>query len=538
MSTATGALPPGDTSLNADRRERELAALADGEWMDLIVVGGGVTGAGVALDAASRGLRVALVEAHDLAFGTSRWSSKLVHGGLRYLAHGDLPVAWESAVERDILMRRTAPHLIRALPMVTPLTPQVSRPTAALVHAGLHVGDALRRAAGTPRSVLPPPRRLTAVETLGIAPALRETGLRGGLVYWDGQLVDDARLVVALARAAAGFGARILTRLAARHVEGPARPGHGGFEVTVQDGVGSGEFTLRARAVVNATGVWAPTLAPAVRLRPSRGTHLVVRSAALAHGGALSVPMPGELDRFALVLPQGDGRVYVGLTDVPVDRVTDVPEPAEEEITLLVDVVSTVLAAPLDRADVLGAFAGLRPLLDGDGDGDHGHGAAAGGGRTADLSRRHLVHTGSDGLVTVVGGKLTTYRRMAADAVDAALAVTDLPAGPCRTRHLGLVGAAPRGVLAGLAAPRRLVERYGTEATRVLALGDDDPDLLAPIAAGLSVTGAELLFAVRHEGALDAADLLDRRTRIGLVPSERHAALDAATRLFDRAMTT
>ncbi|MCK9894599.1 glycerol-3-phosphate dehydrogenase/oxidase [Frankia sp. AgB32] len=528
MSTATGAFPPGDTSLNAGRRERELAALAGGERLDLIVVGGGVTGAGAALDAASRGLRVALVEAHDLAFGTSRWSSKLVHGGLRYLAHGDLPVAWESAVERDILMRRTAPHLIRALPMVTPLTPQVSRPTAALVHAGLHVGDALRRAAGTPRAVLPTPRRLTAVETLGIAPALRETGLRGGLVYWDGQLVDDARLVVALARSAAGFGARILTRLAVRHVEGRTRPGGGGFEVTVRDGVGGGEFTLRARAVVNATGVWAPTLAPAVRLRPSRGTHLVVRCDALARGGALSVPMPGELDRFALVLPQGDGRVYVGLTDVPVDQVTDVPEPAEEEITQLVDVVSTVLAAPLDRADVLGAFAGLRPLLDG---------GAAAGGRTADLSRRHLVHTGPDGLVTVVGGKLTTYRRMAADAVDAALAVTGLLAGPCRTRQVGLVGAAPRAALADVAAPRRLVERYGTEAPRVLALGDDDPDLLAPIATGLSVTGAELLFAVRHEGALDAADLLDRRTRIGLVASERRAALAAATRLFDRAMT-
>ncbi|MCL9797401.1 FAD-dependent oxidoreductase, partial [Frankia sp. AgKG'84/4] len=213
------------------------------------------------------------------------------------------------------------------------------------------------------------------VETLGVAPALRETGLRGGLVYWDGQLVDDARLVVALARSAAGFGARILTRLAVRDVAGPARPGLGGFEaisgfeVTVRDGIGGGEFTVRARAVVNATGVWAPTLAPAVRLRPSRGTHLVVRSEALAHGGALSVPMPGELDRFALVLPQGDGRVYVGLTDVPVDRVTDVPEPAEEEIAQLVDVVSTVLTAPLDRADVLGAFAGLRPLLDSGGDG-------------------------------------------------------------------------------------------------------------------------------------------------------------------------
>jgi glycerol-3-phosphate dehydrogenase len=535
VNPATRPAAEGGTSLNVWRRERELAALAAGEQVDLLVVGGGVTGAGVALDAASRGLSVALAEAHDLAFGTSRWSSKLVHGGLRYLAHGDVAVAWESAVERDILMRHTAPHLVRALPIVTPLTPRVPRSAAALVHTGLHVGDVLRRAAGTPRGVLPAPRRLTAVETLGLAPALRETGLRGGLVYWDGQLVDDARLVVALARSAAGFGARILTRLRVLHVEGAGTAGRGaGFEVTVRDTRGGGELGLRARAVVNATGVWAPTLAPGIRLRPSRGTHLVVRSDALAGGrGALSVPIPGERNRFALVLPQGDGRVYVGLTDVPVDRITDVPEPADDEIAQLVDVVSTVLAAPLDRADLLGAFAGLRPLLD---EGPSPAGTAP--GRTADLSRRHLVHTGADGLVTVVGGKLTTYRRMAADAVDAAVAAADLPAGPCRTRRLGLVGAAPRPVLARVEAPRRLIERYGTEATRVLALADTDPGLLAPVAAGVPVTEAELFFAIRHEGALDPADLLDRRSRIGLVPTERRAALATATRLFDHAVTT
>ncbi|SNQ47497.1 Glycerol-3-phosphate dehydrogenase 1 [Frankia canadensis] len=542
------------TSLDARRRARELAALADGERVDLLVVGGGVTGVGVALDAASRGLTVALAEARDLAFGTSRWSSKLVHGGLRYLAHGDVAVAWESAVERDILMRSTAPHLVRALPIVTPLTPAVSPPSAAVVRAGLQVGDVLRRAAGTPRAVLPAPRRLTAVETLGLAPALGETGLRGGLVYWDGQLVDDARLVVALARTAAGFGARILTRLRVTGIEpagsavGPGRSWsrQGGFVVAARDVLGGGDVEIRARAVINATGVWAPALAPGIRLRPSRGTHLVVRSEAFAGGrGALSVPIPGERGRFALVLPQGDGRVYVGLTDVPVDRITDVPEPDEAEITQLIEIVSTVLAAPLDRADVVGTFAGLRPLLDDEhhADGEHlggggragSAGAARSGRHTADLSRRHLVHTGDDGLVTVVGGKLTTYRRMAADAVDAAVAAAGLPAGPCRTRHLGLVGAAPRARLAAIAAARRLVERYGTEAPRVLALADGEPGLLAPVAAGVPVTGAEWLFAVCHEGALDPADLLDRRSRIGLVPAERRAALAAATRLFDHA---
>ncbi|MCK9920936.1 glycerol-3-phosphate dehydrogenase/oxidase [Frankia sp. AgPm24] len=540
--TAAGGL--GGTSLNGRRRERELAELAAGRSVDLLVVGGGVTGVGVALDAASRGLSVALAEARDLAFGTSRWSSKLVHGGLRYLAHGDLPVAWESAVERDVLLRHTAPHLVRALPIVTPLTGDLSRPGATLVRAGLGVGDVLRRAAGTPRQMLPGSRRLTAVETLGFAPALRRTGLRGGLVYWDGQLVDDARLVVALARTAAGFGARVLTRLRVQQIEPGRGSGSGGgaagFLVTASDELGGGPVTLRARAVVNATGVWAPTLAPGIRLRPSRGTHLVVRAGVLAGGrAALSVPIPGEFGRFALVLPQDDGRVYIGLTDVPVESITDVPEPGEEEITELLGVVSRVFAAPLDRADLLGAFAGLRPLLDGPPAGhprDAGRGSRVSrGARTADLSRRHLVHIDAGGLVTVVGGKLTTYRRMAADAVDAAITASGLTAGPCRTTRLGLVGSAPRERLAGIAAPARLVERYGTEAPRVLALAADAPELLEPVGEATSVTGAEWLFAIRHEGALTAADLVDRRSRIGLVPAERRAALAAATRLFDHA---
>ncbi|ETA01916.1 glycerol-3-phosphate dehydrogenase [Frankia sp. CcI156] len=554
-------LPPTTaTSLNAGRRERELAAVAAGGPVDLLVIGGGVTGAGVALDAASRGLSVVLAEAHDLAFGTSRWSSKLVHGGLRYLATGDVALARESAVERDILMRHTAPHLVRALPMLTPLTPGVPRSNAALVQAGVWLGDLLRRGAGTPRAVLPGPRRLTAVETLGVAPALREAGLRGGVLHWDGRLVDDARLVVALARTAAGFGARILTRLRVTGLDGggldggprgPSRHGCRGIEATAVDTLTGTRITLRARTVVNATGVWAPALAPGIRLRPSRGTHLVLRSTVLAGTrAALSLPMPGERNRFALVLPQDDGRVYVGLTDVPVEEVVDVPVPDEDEIAQLLGIVSNVLATPIDPADRLGAFAGLRPLLDTGTDHtgtdhtgtDHTvvpHSAATrtSAARTADLSRRHLVRTDPGGLVTVVGGKLTTYRRMAADAVDAAVAVGDLDAGPCRTRRLGLVGAAPRSVLATVAAPRRLVERYGTEAPRVLALADGDPDLLAPVAEGTPVTGAELLFAVRDEGALDPADLLDRRTRIGLAPADRRAALGPARQLFDHTLT-
>jgi glycerol-3-phosphate dehydrogenase len=499
------------TSLTRDRRARELAGLS-GEIVDVLVVGLGATGAGAALDAASRGLSVAAIDAHDLAFGTSRWSSKLIHGGLRYLASGQFDVAYESAVERGVLMEHTAPHLVRAQPFVLPLTPLVSRSQAALARAGLAAGDLLRRSARTSRGVLPGPRRLSAVETRCLVPAVRASGLRGGLLSWDGRLCDDARLVTAIARTAAGHGARVLTRCRALSLAGDG--------ALVRDELTGAEFTIRARTVINAAGVWAGQLADGVRLRPSRGTHLVLRAESLGGepGAGMQLPVPGEGNRFLLVLPQGDGRVYVGLTDEPVDGpIPDVPEPTETEIGFLLDILDSALDVPVRRTDVVGAFAGLRPLLDG---------GATADVRTADLSRRHAVLTAPDGVVTVVGGKLTTYRRVAQDAVDAVAG--RLGAGPCRTRRLPLVGAADRRALAALDAPPRLIHRYGTEAPLVVALGRADPALLEPVVPGLPVTGAELVWAVRHEGALDESDLLDRRTRIGLVPADREKALPAA----------
>jgi glycerol-3-phosphate dehydrogenase len=228
-----------------------------------------------------------------------------------------------------------------------------------------------------------------------------------------------------------------------------------------------------------------------------------------------------------MVLPQPDGTLYVGLTDEPVDgEVPDVPEPTEPEIGFLLDVVSAAFARPLHRADVVGAYAGLRPLLH------------AEDGSTADLSRRHAVLTGASGLLTVVGGKLTTYRRMAEDAVDAAVAQAGLAAEPCRTARLPLLGAAPRRVLAELEEPVRLVRRYGTDAALVLASGREvsglgDEELLAPVADGVPVTLAELLFGVTHEGAADVGDLLDRRTRVGLVAADRALAVPAAERALE-----
>jgi glycerol-3-phosphate dehydrogenase len=364
-----------------------------------------------------------------------------------------------------------------------------------------------------------------------MAPALRSNGLRGGLLSWDGQLEDDARLVVSIARTAAGLGARVLTRVRAESLTGDG--------ASVRDELTGEVSTIRARAVVNAAGVWAGSLVPEVTLRPSRGTHLVLPGSSLPGlSVAVTAPVPGETNRYVLVLPQPDGEVYVGLTDEPAEGdIPDVPTPTETEIGFLLDVVGAVFERPLHRSDVVGAYAGLRPLLDAE-------------GRTADLSRRHAVLTSATGVVTVVGGKLTTYRRMAQDAVDAAVAARGLLAGPCRTAALPLVGApplgaappgaapgaAPRDVLARVEAPARLVRRYGVEASVVLAAAAalvDDP--LRPAAPGSVVTMAELLWGVTHEGALDVDDLLDRRTRIGLVAADRALAEPAACEALDRA---
>lgn len=505
--------------------ERRIAAGLAGvsDEVDVVVVGLGITGAGVALDAVTRGLSVLAVDAHDLAFGTSRWSSKLVHGGLRYLAQGQLAIAHESAVERGILMDVTAPHLVHPLPMLTPVNDVMSRGRAALTWGGLHAGDALRRTARTTARTLPRPRRLNATEALSLAPALRADTLRGGLLAWDGQLEDDARLVVTVARTAAAYGAHVRTR--ARVVAAT------GTTAGLRDELTGATREVRARAVVNATGVWAGALDEQVRLRPSRGTHLVLRGSALPHTRvAVVVPIPGTGARFAMVLPQPDGTIYVGLTDEPVTGpVPDVPVPSEGEIDFLLGVVASAFAAPPTRDDVVGAYAGLRPLLEV---------AGASGDATADLSRRHAILTSRTGVTTVVGGKLTTYRRMAEDVLDALVAEGRLEGGACRTATLPLLGAASPEALRRVAAPVRLVRRFGTDAALVVdtareATGLGDDELLAPVSAEVPVTFAELVFAVTHEGAHDVDDLLERRTRVGLVAADRALAEPLARRALD-----
>lgn len=485
--------------LNAHRRTHELQELADRGSVDVLVIGGGITGCGVALDAASRGLRVALVEAHDLAHGTSRWSSKLVHGGLRYLGQGQVGVAWESARERHLLMTAIAPHLVRSLQQVIPIYPHTSSAYLAKLQAGIRAGDLMRRATGN--RVLPAPGRLDPDTARRLVPGIRTTGLLGALSLWDGQLEDDARLVVAVARTAAAHGASILTRVRAMTIDDR--------RATLRDELTGSEFGVRARHVINATGVWAGTLDPSIKLSPSRGTHLVVDSALLGHPeGALTVRLQGAESRFIFALPQSNGLSYIGITDVPTESVDDAPQSTPEEVQEILDGINQGLELHLNPSDVLATYAGLRPLVSGDGE-------------SADLSRRHAVLDNGDGLITLTGGKLTTYRAMAQDAVDR------ISKRPCQTQAIPLVGAGTSS-----AQNPWLRRRYGTEAALVSRLAATAPGGSQRLCDEDPTCGTEVLWAIRAEGALDVDDVLERRTRLGLVAARAEQARPMAVELI------
>jgi glycerol-3-phosphate dehydrogenase len=382
----------------------------------------------------------------------------------------------------------------------------------ALVRFGFAAGDGLRRLAGTPSSTLPRSRRIDPARAIEMAPTVRRDGLSGGLLAYDGQLIDDARLVTAVARTAAQHGARILTRVGASNATGTS--------VTLTDQRSGESFDVSARAVINATGVWAGEVDTSIRLRPSRGTHLVFDAKAFGNPiAALTIPIPGEINRFVFAMPEQLGRVYLGLTDEDAPGpIPDVPQPTTEEISFLLDTVNTALDIALGPADVIGAYAGLRPLID------------AGEGRTADVSREHAVIESAAGVISVVGGKLTEYRYMAEDVLDRTVALRGLTATACRTRNLPLVGA-PSNPVATLRSPvdlpGSLVARYGAEAPNVIAVASCERPI-EPVADGIDVTRAEFEYAVTHEGALDVDDVVDRRTRIGLVQADRERVVSAA----------
>ncbi len=501
---------PGPSWINGATRERSLAHVA-ANGVDVAVVGGGITGVGVALDAVSRGLSVALIESGDLASGTSGYSSKLVHGGLRYLAKMDFPVAWESARERRWLMGDIAPHLIHPLGFVIPDARSAPAWEGLLAGFGTVIYDVLRRLSGLGSNVLPRPQLLSSQAVAALAPALDVAGLRRGYLYWDGQVVDDARLVLAVARTAAGLGAHILRDVRATALTGES--------VDAEDERTGAPLHIRARVVVNATGVWAADFEPALAVTPSRGTHLVVRAERLGlPHAAHTAAVPGHFGRYVFVLPEPGGLVYIGLTDEE-DRTADGhhPQVPPHDVDFLLQTVNATLAVPLTHDDVVGTFAGLRPLV------EAAHSDGLDG--TADISRSHLVRDEPGAPITIVGGKLTTYRRMAQDAVDAVAGRLG-NSTPCRTRTLPLVGAAPASTLRRIDAPARLVAKYGAEAAPVAAMGQLDPLLAAPLFEGTDITGAEILFAILAEGAATVEDLLERRTRLAFVPADADKARD------------
>ena len=476
--------------------------------VDVLVVGAGITGVGVALDAAARGYRVAIVERDDVASGTSSKSSKLVHGGIRYLATGDLPMVLEGVREREHL-RALAPHLVRPLGFVVPTDSAVD---AAVLRAGLLAYDAmaLGRRARTHR-------RLTQEQVLREAPGLARGASRGGFGYDDAQ-TDDVRLTLAVLQAARRHGALALTHLGVTHLE--PREGSRPNVARLHDHLTGTDHEVRARWVVGAGGVGADRIgddalpgAHAPRLQPARGSHVVLHRADVPVNRAVVVPSAAGDGRRLFLIPWGD-QVYVGTTDDADVALGRGPQVTDDDVAYLLAAVNRAFATDLRARDAIGAWAGWRPLV------------AGGSDATTDLSRRHLVHEPAAGLVTITGGKLTTYRRMAADVVDVLVAADGVRRETATTRiPLGATGPVADGLdrarralqdaggLPGLAGS--LYHRHGDEAPQVVQFAADrgELDRLCP---GLPYLVGEVRWAARHEMAVTLEDVLSRRLRVAL----------------------
>jgi glycerol-3-phosphate dehydrogenase len=512
-------------TLLSPARRREDRARLQNEVVDVLVIGGGVTGAGAALDAASRGLTVALIEARDWAAGTSSRSSKLIHGGLRYLEQLAFPLVHEALQERSRLVTTIAPHLVRPLPFLLPLTAPVWQ--RAYYGAGVALYDAMGAAFGADRGI-PAHRHLSRKATLAAFPGLRPDVVNGSIRYWDAQ-VDDARHTLAVVRTAAGYGARALS--SARVIGLLRGGGHGSdspvMGARVADLTDGSTFEVRARSVVAATGVWSDDIgamlggqAPSLKVRASKGVHLLVPRNAV-DGNQLS---PSGLilrtpTSVLFVIPWGEHWI-IGTTDTPwhLDRAH--PAASSADIAYLLDQVNQWLVTPVSASSIVGVYAGLRPLLAGESD------------ETSRLSREHAVVVPVPGLVLVAGGKYTTYRVMGKDAVDAA--VEGLPGVPeSRTAHLPLVGAhrwdavrdAAPELAEGAGLPvdvvGRLLHRHGDRVGDVLALGRENPALGRPLTGAPDYLTAEVVHAVTAEGALHLDDVLTRRTRVSVETAHR-----------------
>ena len=504
-----------DGRLDPAQRARALQTMA-GQQLDVLVVGGGITGAGTALDAAARGLSVGLVEARDYAAGTSSRSSKLIHGGLRYLEQLNFALVHEALHERTLMLDRLCPHLVRPIPFLYPLTNRVWE--RAYVGAGIALYDAMAGRTGMPRH-----RHLTRTQALRIAPSLRADKLVGAIQYYDAQ-VDDARHTLAVARTAARHGAAIATscRVVDFVTEGERIVG-----AKVRDLEGGEEFVVRARQVINATGVWTDDVQAfagrgRIKVRASKGVHLVVpRDRIHSDAGFITRTASSVLFVIPWMAPPFTRHWIIGTTDTEWDLGKAHPAASSADIDYLLGEANKWLNIPLTREDVEGVYAGLRPLLTGESE------------ATSKLSREHAVVQGVSGLITVAGGKYTTYRVMAKDAIDAAARSMNRRVPETPTDRLPLVGADgfhatwnQRERLAagsGLHVARieHLLRRYGSEVPRLLAAIADRPELGAPIDGAADHLLVEAWYAAAWEGALHLDDVLTRRMRISIETWDR-----------------
>jgi len=506
------------------------------QHFDVLIVGGGITGAGVALDAASRGLRTALVEKDDFASGTSSKSSKLIHGGLRYLQQREYRLVYENLAERQRLLDN-APHLVSPLPVLIPLFGKdgvVNRSVARVYRTALWLYDLTGGVRIGRRH-----EKVTRAQALAHMPNLRADRLTAGFLYWDAR-ADDARLTLAVLRTAVVDHGAVAANHAA--VTALSRGPDGTVTGATVSPDGGAPFEVSASVVVNAAGVWSDLVRTLDEghdphsIRPAKGIHITVPDHAFPCDIAAVIPVR-EDHRSIFVVSWGD-QVYLGTTDTSWEGPLDDPGCLPEDVDYILGAANAISTTPIGRGDITGIWTGLRPLL-APVDGRH-----APSERTADLSRRHTVHTSPGGVVTVTGGKLTTYRKMAEDTVDVVVAALGRRRLGCVTRDLRLRGAgggvhAP--ALAGGARPAsersdadraahlaaHLAGRYGSETPDVLALVGTHADLLEPLVEGLDYLRVEAVYAVRHEMATTVADILDRRTRASL--RDARAAARAAT---------
>lgn len=516
--------------LSKKSRERALEEMSDGEELDVLVIGGGVTGAGIAVDAATRGLKVGIIEAQDWSSGTSSRSSKLVHGGLRYLYQLDFKLVHESLTERGLLLDQNAPHLVKAQPLLWPLKIPVIERTYSAVGVGLY--DAIAQIAHP--GVVPIQRHHTKKGSLKLSPALKPDALNGSIVYYDAR-VDDSRLVITLVRTAVRYGALAASRV--QMVE-TIKEGDRVVGAVLEDLESGKRYTVRTKEIINATGVWTEqtqSLADSsggLKVLASKGTHIVVPKDRIDSEVGLFL----RTEKSVLFIIPWKRYWIIGTTDTKYHEGLRHPIADEEDVEYLLDHANAVLKDPLTKDDIIGTFAGLRPLLQpGTLDGD--------AAKSTKVSREHTVTESAPGFTVIAGGKLTSYRQMAEDAVDFALGKEEAKRRPSVTAKTPLEGAvgyhalwANRELLAEehdltVDQIEDLLDRYGSDIDVIFAMIKERPDLAQPLQEAPEYLRADVAFGVNYEGALHLEDILLHRVR--LVYEHKDAGLSAMPEIAD-----